>query len=414
MNLKMRASAVLISFERVALWGGPILAMKMEKFLVGGRVIVASTVSQPHSKSSIRSAKYLTSLFSRVIFVTLLALPTARAEDAWYPAQIDVWSPPFNTDHQHAKQQYIPPDHASRSWRICATIPHLKDDYWLAVNFGLVNEAKRMGVALNLYESGGYENLATQQRQIAECVAENKADALIIGAISADGLNSVIADYSAKGIPVIDLINGINSDKIAARVAADFYDMGLAAGKYLKALRSDNKAAKVAWFPGPAGAAWVAAGDKGFRSALNGSSLSILDGGFGDTGIAEQTRLIEAVLDSHPDIDFIAGTAVSAEAAVQVLQKRKLEQRIKVIAYYFGPGVYRGIKRGAILAAPSDSQAVLARISIDQAVRALENQKMIKHLGVTIKMVDLKSLSEFDLNSSIAPAGFRPIFSVAP
>jgi hypothetical protein len=53
------------------------------------------------------------------------------------------------------------------------------------------------------------------------------------------------------------------------------------------------------------------------------------------------------VLDSHPDINFIAGTAVSAEAAVQVLQKRKLEQQIKVIAYYFGPGVYRGIKRGA-------------------------------------------------------------------
>jgi protein TorT len=273
-----------------------------------------------------------------------------------------------------------------------------------------------MGVALNLYEAGGYENLATQQSQIAECVTQNKADALIVGAISANGLNAVIADYSAKGMPVIDLINGINSDEIAARVAADFYDMGFTAGKYLTALQLDtpNKTAKVAWFPGPAGAAWVAAGDKGFRAALNGSSLSVIDGGFGDTGIAAQTRLIEAVLDGHPDIDFIAGTAVSAEAAVQVLQKRNLEQRIKIIAYYFGPGVYRAIKRGAILAAPSDSQAVLARISIDQAVRALEKQKMIRHLGVTIKMVDLKSLSEFDLNSSIAPAGFRPIFSVAP
>jgi periplasmic protein TorT len=363
-----------------------------------------------------RSATYLTSLFSSLIFATLLAFPTAMAEDAWYPAQIDVWSPPFNTGHQHELQQYMPPGRASRPWRICASIPHLKDDYWLAVNFGLVNEAKRMGVALNLYEAGGYENLATQQSQIAECVAQNKADALIIGAISADGLNSVIGDYSAKGMPVIDLINGINSDKIAARVAADFYDMGLAAGKYLTALQLDtpNKTAKVAWFPGPAGAAWVAAGDKGFRAALNGSSLSVLDGGFGDTGIAAQTRLIETMLDSHPDIDFIVGTAVSAEAAVQVLQKRNLERQIKVISYYFGPGVYRGIKRGAILAAPSDSQAVLARISIDQAVRALEKQKMIRHLGVTIKMVDFKSLSEFDLNSSIAPAGFRPIFSVAP
>jgi protein TorT len=183
-----------------------------------------------------RSTRYMTSLPSLLIVATLFALPAATAEDAWYPAQIDVWSPPFNTEHQHELQQYTPPGHASRPWRICASIPHLKDDYWLAVNFGLVNEAKRMGVALNLYEAGGYENLATQQSQIAECVAQNKADALIIGAISADGLNSVIADYSAKGMPVIDLINGINSDKVTARVAADFYDMGFAAGKYLTTL----------------------------------------------------------------------------------------------------------------------------------------------------------------------------------
>ena len=362
-----------------------------------------------------RSLANLVSLLSFAIVAASLTPPAAMAEDTWYPAAIDVWSPPFNTDHKHTVQQYNPPGPATRPWRICASIPHLKDDYWLAVNFGLVNEATRLGVALNLYEAGGYENLATQQSQIAECITKNTAQALIVGAISADGLNSVIADYSGKGIPVFDLINGVSSDKIAARVAADFYDMGLAAGKYLTTFQTGTStAAKVAWFPGPAGAAWVAAGDKGFRAALNGSALSILDGGFGDTGIAAQTRLIEAVLDSHPDIDFIAGTAVSAEAAVQVLQKRNLEQRIKVIAYYFGPGIYRGIKRGAILAAPSDSQAVLARIAIDQAVRALEKQELIRHLGVTIKMVDLKSLPEFDLNSSIAPAGFRPIFSVAP
>ena len=362
-----------------------------------------------------RAFANLLSLFSLAIVATLPTSSAAMAEEAWYPAGIDVWSPPFNANHQHTVRQYTPPGQASQPWRICASIPHLKDDYWLAVNFGLVNEAKRLGVALNLYEAGGYENLATQQSQIAECVAKNNAQALIVGAISADGLNNVIADYAGKGIPVIDLINGVSSDKVAARVAADFYDMGLAAGKYLTALQSGtSKTAKVAWFPGPAGAAWVAAGDKGFRAALNGSALSILDGGFGDTGIAAQTRLIEAMLDSHPDIDFVAGTAVSAEAAVQVLQKRNLEQRVKVIAYYFGPGIYRGIKRGAILAAPSDSQAVLARIAIDQAVRALEKQELIRHLGVTIKVVDIKSLPEFDLSSSIAPAGFRPIFSVAP
>ena len=55
----------------------------------------------------------------------------------------------------------------------------------------MVNEAKRLGVALNLYEAGGYENLATQQNQIAECVAQNKADALIIGAVERENVEGV-------------------------------------------------------------------------------------------------------------------------------------------------------------------------------------------------------------------------------
>src|SRR5262249_16478860 len=34
----------------------------------------------------------------------------------------------------------------------CASIPHLKDDYWMAVNFALIQEATRLGVRLDVFE----------------------------------------------------------------------------------------------------------------------------------------------------------------------------------------------------------------------------------------------------------------------
>lgn len=92
-----------------------------------------------------RLAKNLTSPFSSAIVATLLALSAAAAKDGWCPAEIDAGSPPFNTEHQHVLQQYVPLSHATRAWRRCASIPHIKDDYWLAANFGLVDEAKRLG-----------------------------------------------------------------------------------------------------------------------------------------------------------------------------------------------------------------------------------------------------------------------------
>jgi hypothetical protein len=90
----------------------------------------------------------------------------------------------------------------------------------------LIQEARRLGVRLDLFEAGGYENLQTQRQQIAACV-KGGAKGLILGAISADGLNDLIASYSARSIPVVDLINGVSSSAVAARVGADFYDMGL-------------------------------------------------------------------------------------------------------------------------------------------------------------------------------------------
>ncbi|MFO1160911.1 MAG: TMAO reductase system periplasmic protein TorT [Reyranellaceae bacterium] len=361
-----------------------------------------------------RSAHRFWRAAATVAALFLLVGGVVRAEADSRPLAVDVWTPPFNTEHRRVTRDFVPPTKASRPWRICAVIPHLKDDYWLAVNFGLVSEAKRLGVSLNVYEAGGYENVAVQRRQIADCIAAG-SDALVIGAVSATALNDLVEKAASQGVPVIDLINGIASDKLTARVAADFYDMGFATGSYVRALQTAaGRPLRVAWFPGPAGAGWVNDGDAGFRAALAGTGAVIVAGGFGDTGVATQSRLVAEALAAHPDLDVIAGTAVTAEAAVQVLQKRGLAERIKVLAYYFGPAIGRAIRRGLVLAAPSDRQALLARLSLDQAVNALEKRPIERHIAATITMIDDQTIETLEPGSSLAPLGFRPILSVGP
>jgi protein TorT len=352
------------------------------------------------------------SSFAVAIIACLLSIPIqGHAADEAAPFPVDVWEPPFNQQRQHVRKQYVPLAHASKPWQLCASIPHLKDDYWLAVNFGLIQEARRLGVRLNLFEAGGYEKLETQKSQIAECM-KNGTDGLILGAISADGLNGLISSYAARGIPVVDLINGVSSKAIAARAAADFYDMGFAAGQALKKLTGGvGKAVRVAWFPGPKGAGWVSAGDEGFRAAVKGTKIAIVATSFGDTGLAEQAKLVQAVLGQYKDLDYIVGTAVTAEAAVPILRERKMSGRTKVLSYYFGAGVYRGIQRGTIIAAPTDQPALQAKLSIDLMVRILEKKDYLKHVSAPVILIDRGSLAQFDLSSSLAPPGFRPIFS---
>ncbi|HGV3017622.1 TPA: TMAO reductase system periplasmic protein TorT, partial [Escherichia coli] len=72
-------------------------------------------------------------------------------------------------DAQHFTVQASMPLKAKRAWKLCALYPSLKDSYWLSLNYGMQEAARRYGVDLKVLEAGGYSQLATQQAQIDQC-----------------------------------------------------------------------------------------------------------------------------------------------------------------------------------------------------------------------------------------------------
>jgi len=338
------------------------------------------------------------------------AAPDDEAAPAdWAPYPVEVWSVPGDATSPRTVMDYVPVT-ATQAWNICVSFPHMKDAYWLAVDYGAVEESRRQGVSMTLVEAGGYTNLDTQISQIEDCV-QGGADAVVIGAISFDGLNNLVDEIAAQGIPVIDVINGMSSENLTAKSLVSFGEMGANACSWL-ANHVGDEATSIAWFPGPAGAGWVEAGNAGCVGALEGTSVTIVDTKFGDTGKEAQSILIEDALAANPDVDFIVGTAVTAEAATSILRDRGLDDEIGVVSYYFTPGIFEGLQSGRILAAPTDSPVIQARIAIDQAVRALEGLDFEEHVGPALFVVDVDTIDTFDSTSTLAPPGFDPVFSV--
>jgi protein TorT len=339
------------------------------------------------------------------------AAGAASAAD-WFPYSVEVWDPPFDMASPRHSVDYVPLEKASKPWELCVSFPHMKDAYWLAVDYGVADEAQRQGVKMQLVEAGGYTELQKQISQIEDCVAAG-ANAVIIGAISYDGLNNLVAEIRKKDIPVIDVINGMSSPELSAKSLVSFGEMGAKAGEYLAKLHpAGSEPVKVGWFPGPPGAGWVEAGNTGFLDAIKGSAIEVVETKYGDTGKEIQAKLVEDTLQAHPDISYVVGTAVTAEAAIPILRDRSLQDKIKIVAYYYTPGVDQGIRRGQILAAPTDSPVIQGRIAIDQAIRILEGQDYLKHVGPALKVVSQDDINTFDTGSTLAPDGFKPIFRV--
>ncbi len=336
----------------------------------------------------------------------------AFAGEDWFPYDALQVQPAFSADGKSSDVSYVPLDKASKAWDICVSFPHMKDAYWLGVDYGAAEEAKRLGVKMNLVEAGGYTGLTKQISQIEDCVA-NGANAVVIGAISFDGLNNLVAEISKKGVPVVDLVNGMSSSDISAKSLVSFHTMGFETGAYLaKKHPSGSDSVKVGWFPGPAGAGWVEAAHKGFMEAVAGSAVEVLEPKFGDTGKETQLKLVEDVLQANPDVRYLAGTAVTAEAAQGVIRERGLQGKVDLLAFYMTPGVYTGIKRGFILAAPADSMVIQGRVAIDQAVRILEKKDYVKHVGPKIFVVDPSNINAVAKTNILPPDGYKPVFNV--
>ena len=305
----------------------------------------------------------------------------------------------------------LKPEEVKKPWNICVLFPHLKDSYWVAANYGIVDELQRLGVGMTLYEAGGYTNLSTQLSQMDNCIAQ-KFDGIILGAISADGVVPLVKKAKDAGIPVIDFVNGVNGPDVTGHALVSFYDLAYTTGKYLVD-QAKSGPIKVGFFPGPQGAGWSDDAVRGFNDAIKGSNIEVLVTRRGDTGLNVQLDLINNALQTYTDINWLVGVDIAAQAAAVAVRNASLEGQVNVAAFDIIPPVYEDIAAGATKASPTDFTSLQGRLAADMVIRLLEGQQLpARRAGPKPAMVTSDTIKSFSMTDMFAPKGFAVKFSL--
>lgn len=300
-------------------------------------------------------------------------------------------------------------DSAEKPWHLCVLFPHMKDSYWVAVNYGIVDQARKLGIKATILEAGGYTEAAKQVAQYNDCKALG-VDAIIIGAISEAGLAKSMQEGHDAGIVQVGVINPLQSDVADAKIFANYDDSAEAGARYLVEL-ADGKPMNMLHFPGPQGSGWAEASTAGVERAIEGSSITLLEKKYGDTGKSVQLRLLEDALQAYDKVDIVYGTAVTAEVARQALADVGFDDAL-VAAYYSNEGLIDLIKSGDVTATVTESPVMEARIAVDMAVRILEGKAHESYLHPSMTVVTQANIDSLDLTRSFAPADWEPVYSV--
>jgi periplasmic protein TorT len=309
------------------------------------------------------------------------------------------------------KYESLKPSDVTKKWNICLLLPHTDNPFMVSVLYGGIHEATEMGVKLEAQSAGGYPNVAKQISQIETCVTEGM-NAIVLIAVSQTGLNDAIAAAAARGVVVVDTINGVTSDKITARVVTSYGRIGETFGKYLADKHPKGSGtAKVLYMAGPAGASYVGFMEKGFRDAIKNSDVEVVKSLYAASSKAAQFPVVEDGLLAFPDVNYVAGNAPAIEAAYDILRE-KGKTNVKLIAGFVTPQVLSLVEEGKVEATVSASEVMQPEMAIDVAIRALEKKLQVRDVAPNSFIIDQTNVKTFDKASTVPPKGWQPVFSV--
>ena len=309
---------------------------------------------------------------------------------------------------------------ASKPWHLAFLFPHIKDPYWVDCSYGLISEARRLGVAIDILPADGYDDLIGQLHTMDQVIAA-KYDAIVISPISQTANNASIAKARSLGIPVFEMANDSTSDDLTIKVTSSLKAMGEDTMQWVirDAQRRGMKSINIALLPGPADAGWVMGEVAGTRSAAHKAPIRvhIIDIKYGDSDLIGQSRLTEQLLIKHgKNIDYILGCTDCAPAAILPVKMAGLDNKIKIVAYGLTREMIAHIRKGEIFAATDVKAVSQARLAIDAAVNFLEGRtKKLPHtILIKLDMVDRNNYATYDYSITTAPQGYTPVLSYHP
>lgn len=321
---------------------------------------------------------------------------------------------------QVRNEKFAMASRASKPWRIAFLFPHLKDPYWLGCNYGLIGEARRLGVAADVFVSDGYDDLVGQLRQMDEAIAA-RYDAIVVSPLSLTANNASIAKARAAGIPVFELANDSTSDDLTVKVTTSLKGMGYDAMQWVirDARKRGLKSVNVALLPGPEDAGWVKGEVDGTREAARKAPIkvNIVDIKYGDSDRIVQSQLAAQLFMQHRGkLDYLLGCTGCAPAAVLPAREAGLSGKLRIVAYDLTREIAGLVRTGAIVAAVDTKGVSQARVAVNVAVKYLEGGLRPPPHTILVKLglLDRSNLADYPFDTSTAPDGYRAILSHRP
>lgn len=296
---------------------------------------------------------------------------------------------------------------AAEEKEIAVMLPAAGDPYFKMKAFGYVDEGKKLGYKVTIYDAGGYGNLQKQVSQI-EDVITRKVSGIVLVPASSEGTVPVVEKAVAAGIPVVNDGIATKSDKVTGFVGEPSYVMT----ELLAAYAVDKLGGKgeVVMLSGPSGLDLSVFRVNGFKDYISKyPGMKVVAEKFTSTAAAEALTTMQDFLQAHPDVKAVyAFNGPIAIGAVQALRAAgKQPGDVLVLTTDMEQETQRLIEEGWIQATVVSQPVTMARLAVQRAIEAAEGKTIPKETLTQASMITKSTVSSVDLSGQAVPADWK-------
>ncbi|HCE01508.1 MAG TPA: sugar ABC transporter substrate-binding protein [Armatimonadetes bacterium] len=278
------------------------------------------------------------------------------------------------------------------SFKIAVIPKGTTHEFWKAIHAGAKKAASELGVEV-IWKGPVKEDDRESQIAVIEDFITRGVDGIVVAPLDSSALVAPIEEAIGKGIPVVIIDSGLNSDKYVSFVATDNYKGGKLGGEHLAKLLGGK--GRVVLLRYQVGSASTQEREKGFLDAMkeNPGITVVSDNQYGGATTETAQRAAENLLaplkkpDGTLSIDGIFCPNESTTVGMlRVLQDAGLAGKVKFVGFDSSPTLIAALEKGQIHGLVLQNPFNMGYLGVKTMVSHLKKESVEKRIdtGATL------------------------------
>lgn len=284
-----------------------------------------------------------------------------------------------------------------------AVIPKsFSHQFWLTVKAGAETAGKELGVKI-IWQGTAKETEVEQQINIVQDMINRKVKAIVLAASDANALVGIVENAVNRGIPVVTIDSGVNSDKPISFVATDnILGAKIAADTLAKLIGEEGEVGLIPFVPG---AATSEMRERGFKEGISAyPKIKLVSVLYSDSNVAKAMDVTNDMLTAFPNLKGIfAANESSAVGCAQAIKSKGKAGQIKVVAFDAAEEEIQALKEGVIQALIVQNPFKMGYLGVKTAYDAIQGKPVEKRIDTGVTVVTLENINDPEIQKILYP-----------